>query len=241
MNEKQFKTRAIVIGKRNWRAEALLFSLYTDSYGLIEVVAEGVLKIQSKLAGHLSSLGIVEVDFVQGKAFKKLTHAYLVEPYEIKDEADYTFVNIIFELLNKAMPAEEKNEFVWRLLTRVLPRGLGSAIEQKKLLLNMFALQLTQVLGYEVKTGNCARCGKELSAPYQFKFEEHGFVCLSCEKGGHVLSQNAYELLIALNKKDLQDLQARKEANEELYRFVERYLNYVFERKWGSWEMLNSE
>mgnify|MGYP003994390945 CR=1 FL=1 len=70
--EKTFKTKAIVLQKKNWRENDLLFSLYTKDFGRVEAVAVGARRVKSKLVGHLSGLGQVEVMFARGKRFNKV-------------------------------------------------------------------------------------------------------------------------------------------------------------------------
>ena len=63
--EKLQKTKAIVLSTKEWREDDLLFSFLTEDFGRIQAIATGSKKITSKLVGHLSTPGIVELIFVK--------------------------------------------------------------------------------------------------------------------------------------------------------------------------------
>jgi len=152
-----FKTRSIVLNKKPWGENALLFSILTEDFGKIKVVAAGARKIKSKLSGHLQTLGTVELVFAFGKNFKKLIHACLIEKFEITDEFDFYCYSIILELLDKALPENEKNQRAFRLAVFSLDKILREKdIETKRFWLNFFIIKLMVYCGFALKGPNNA-------------------------------------------------------------------------------------
>jgi len=148
--DKFYKTAGIVLKKRNWREDDLLFSIFTENFGRVEALAVGARKIKSKLAGHLAAPGIIDFIFVAGRLQKRITHACVRCFWPMRDEIDYQFWNCFTELLDK-FSHEEKDERLWRLAIRFFERianvdGVGS----KKLFLNLFIIKMLAVLGYDI-------------------------------------------------------------------------------------------
>lgn len=148
--DKFYKTRGIVLKKRNWREDDLLFSIFTEQFGRVEALAVGARKIRSKLAGHLVAPGIVDFVFVAGRLQKKITHACVRRAWPMREEADYQFWNCFAELLDK-FSHEEKDERLWCLAVRFFERmanvdGYGA----KKLFLSLFIIKLLAIVGYDI-------------------------------------------------------------------------------------------
>ncbi len=238
--EKSFKALGIVLRKREWRGADLLFSIYTREFGLVEVVATGVKKIISKLHGHMSVPGIVELVFVQGKNFNKLTHAFLAQKFEFKTAQDLSYWSAITEIFLEGFRVEEKNILVWDMLIGVLPAILSAEKEEKKkFILNIFLLKILVSLGYELKTDHCISCHEELSAPFRFNFLERGFVCKNCSGGEASLSEKNFNLLTRILVDDkTRGLEILKKDNDELFIFLRKYLYFCLDKKIKSLEYI---
>ena len=168
--ERTYKTAAIALGQKQWRNDDLLFYFFTREFGRVESVATGARKIKSKLAGHLASPGIVEIIFINGKAQKKLTHAYLIKKYSFDSEQDWYYYNCLLELLVKSLPVGEKNDLVWKLLMWSLENiGLQNTDEGKKMILNLFIIKLMTILGYEISFDRAGTYTNRFSLPDQIR------------------------------------------------------------------------
>jgi len=148
--DKFYKTRGIVLKKRNWREDDLLFSIFTEQFGRVEALAVGARKIRSKLAGHLAAPGIADFVFVAGRLQKKITHACVLRAWLMREEEDYQFWNCFAELLDK-FSHEEKDERLWRLAVRFFERIANvSGYGAKKLFLSLFIIKMLAIVGYDV-------------------------------------------------------------------------------------------
>lgn len=151
--DKVYKTQAIVLSRRDWQENDCLFDFYTQEFGRIKAVAVSARKIQSKLMGHLSGVGLVEILFVRGRTQNKLTQAYLHKPWPLRSVADWYYASGILEIIAKGAPEGVKSSRVWQLMNWALDKGLSSVSEQaQKFILNIFILKLMKLWGYQVRT-----------------------------------------------------------------------------------------
>ncbi len=212
--KKTFQTKGIVLKKREWRENDLLFSILTEKYGLVKVIATGVRKPKSKLAGHLSSLGFVDIVYVRGRVCDKLTHAYLVEKLDVINEQDYLYSQAMFEIVQHVLEIGERNENTWNLVVKLLPEILKhERVEEKKLILNVFIVKLVSGLGYQISD-------KTLLAEIGLKVDD-----------------KLVQFIDSLQKKE-QYLVLTKKENEILLRFLNKYLSYFMERHFKCLELL---
>lgn len=213
-----FKTRAIVLSKKSWRESDLLFSFYTEDFGKVEAVAIGSQKIKSKLVGHLSTLGLVEINFVQGKVFKKLTHAYLIENLSDKSDQDYLFSNLILEIVNRSVQVDYPQNEIWKIVVWAINEiRRSNSYDKQKLIVNIFNLLLLKILGYQIQ------------------FTQN----LICREINMSLDKPAFELVSKIQKKEsVVDLRLQKRSNDKLFRFLHKYLQHVIERKINSFDLI---
>jgi len=204
---KSHKSLAVVLSKKDWKEADLLFSLYSKEYGKISVLSIGAKKILSKLSGHLALPAIVEIDFIQGKLLKKLTHAYLIEKINLKSEEDYNFVSAILEIIDRTVKDELRQSEIWELLVFALRKVVEvEKLEQKKLILNIFILKLLQYLGYQIKLDENNK-NREINRGLD-------------PSGGRLvaaLQDNQNSLRLCVNAK----------SNERLFEFLLQYLRFA--------------
>ena len=231
--DKVLSTKAIVLRKKNWRESDLLFSFYTKEHGKVEAVATGARKLKSKLVGHLSGLGVIELVFVRGRKVNRITHAYLIKKWEMKEADDLNYISSLFEIVEKATQTESQSEKMWFLFLWAMEE-LNSSQEKnrKRFILNLFILKLLLLLGYDMRTNNCVKCGNEISEVRRFSFVNHGFVCGKCRGGEINVTQSNFEIIKQIQeKKDIAELKIAPDDNDALFVFLRRYLIYFLEKE----------
>ncbi len=209
--EKLQKTKGLVLSKKNWREDDLLFSILTEDFGKIMAVATGVKKISSKLRGHLASAGIVEILFVQGKSFKKITHAYLIEPIKFENSKDYYLLNVIYEILDKATIEDDYNHGVWELTTWFCKNIVNyENFQQRMFLLNIYLIKLCQIIGFKINVEKTK------------------------------LGQEVIDLIEQIQNTQQENFKVKKEYNRRLLVFLVRHLQNNLEQKINSLEFINN-
>ena len=230
---KTFKTRAIVLRKKNWRENDLLFSFYTEKFGKIEGIATGARRIKSKLAGHLSALGVIELLYVKGRSMNRITHAYLVQKWDLSDVEDLNYYSAVFEMIEKANQTELQSDRLWSLLYWAMEElNVSDDKNRKRFIINLFILKLLLLLGYDLRTNNCVKCSKEISQVRRFSFVNHGFVCGDCRGGEINVTQNNFSLIKQIqDKENIKELKIAPMDNDALFIFLRRYLIYFLEKE----------
>lgn len=74
-----YRTQAIVLGRKNINEADSLIYFFTKEYGLLKILGKSIRKISSKLKSGARDFNFEEIEFVQGKKLKILTDIYSVK------------------------------------------------------------------------------------------------------------------------------------------------------------------
>ena len=190
-----YRTEGIFL-KEEGRGEAdQVFTIFTKDYGKLEVLGRAIRKIKSKLRSGADLFYLAEIEFIQGKTYKTLTDAILIDKFknlrENPQRLNYTYQ--IADALDSLTGKEERDDKIWELLNRSfqelnnLKLEIKNSLEIRNLKLEIifyyFLWNLFSLLGYKPEFHNCPVCGEKL-LPETFWFvpEEGGVVCWRCLK-----------------------------------------------------------
>ncbi len=208
-----YRTRGYVLKKVDLREADQLFTVFTEDYGKICVLGRGIRKIKSKLRSGINLFYFSEIEFVQGKAYKTLTDAKMIE----KNKNNFEERLKIGELVDKLVKAPEKDENIWKLLEEI-PKY------------HYFFWNLLSLLGYQIDLYNCTSCHGKLS-PVKLAFESEGIKCSKCsDKFSKNISAEVVKIIRLLLKKDwdiLSKLRIKKSHLEELEEIETCFLDEI--------------
>ncbi|MCD6500607.1 DNA repair protein RecO [bacterium] len=188
-----YRTQGIFL-KREDRGEAdQLFTVFTKDYGKLKILGRAIRKIKSKLRSGTDLFYFSEIEFIQGKTYKTLTDAILIEKFKNirndpkKLEMAYEITDILDSLTGK----EEKDNRIWELLLKSFREIENCEIENSlkiencklRIIYYYFLWNLFSILGFRPELYSCPVCGKKL-LPETFWFlpKEGGIVCWKCLK-----------------------------------------------------------
>ncbi|NQU82868.1 MAG: recombination protein O N-terminal domain-containing protein, partial [Parcubacteria group bacterium] len=78
-----YRTRGFFL-KNEARGEAdEIFTLFTSDFGRIRVLGRAIRKITSKLRSGAGLFYYSEIEFIQGKQYKTLTDAVLIDKFDV--------------------------------------------------------------------------------------------------------------------------------------------------------------
>ena len=180
----RYGTSALVIKKTDKGEADQILTLFTKEFGKLQVLGRAIRKIKSKLRSGAELFCCSEIEFIQGKTFKTLTDAVILDSFQSlkKDLARMKIVFRIAEIVDKLIKGEEKDKKIWRLLLETFKR-LDSSSVSGLLIYYYFVWNLFSVLGYQIDFYHCSICQKKLTPDkLYFNFEEGGIVCLECFK-----------------------------------------------------------
>jgi len=189
-----YRTEAIIL-KKEERAEAdQIFTIFTRDFGKIEILGRGIRKIKSKLRAGMEQFSLSEIEFIQGKIYKTLTDAVLIDnfPKIKKDLKKLAIAFRISEVFGKLVKGEEPDIKIWNLLVEVFNK-LNDW--ESEIIYYYFLWNFLSILGYQPELYNCCICQKLIKPAgiarqsvaggeenVYFSAEEGGLICGRCKK-----------------------------------------------------------
>lgn len=196
MAHQHYRTKGIVLSKRDSGEADQIFSLYTQDFGKIEVVGRAIRKITSKLRAGIDVFYFIEVEFIQGKNRKILTDAIVIDkflklrknpealaPLETEFLMGLACVGQIAKVVGCLIPTEKKDEEVWQLLLLAFQKLNNYQLStiNYQLLSHYFLWNFFHLLGYSPELYVCPICSNKLLPETSFLSPQHGgVVCWQC-------------------------------------------------------------
>jgi DNA repair protein RecO (recombination protein O) len=175
--KQQIVTRGIVLSRRDYQEADRILHVLTPDNGRVSLIAKGVRRPKSKMAGGIELFTINELTYLPGKSdIKTLISSRMSVNYGniVKDiQRTMTGYDLIKQL-NRYVEDEAGQEY-FDLLAAVL-EGLNDADVPLPYVETWFALRLLQIAGHSLNL-NTDTEGSPLSAveSYLFDFDSNGF------------------------------------------------------------------
>ncbi|MGB8658554.1 MAG: DNA repair protein RecO [Candidatus Zixiibacteriota bacterium] len=179
------KTEALVVKSIRFGDTSRIATLYTKDYGKIKVIAKGIRRPKSRLAGALQTFSHIQIVFYK----KRTAEIYLLSQADTiqsfrplsRDLNRYVFASAALELLDRLITGEESNPRLFDLTLETL--SFMESCGQKALEKSFwaYALKLADLLGYKPKLDQCSVCNQPISEEIVwFSPEKGGIVCKKC-------------------------------------------------------------
>ncbi|MBD3251500.1 DNA repair protein RecO, partial [Candidatus Uhrbacteria bacterium] len=158
------RDRAVILKAEPFREHDRRLVLFGRSHGLLEAVARGASRKESKQSGHLVPFMEVEVMIAKGSAFDKLAVARVVDSHRrIRQRLGaLTYTGAFFDLFERLQKPGIEDTELYHLLQEVLfvcdQLSEDPSIERTKLLLSASTLKLLDRIGYSPNLTRCALC-----------------------------------------------------------------------------------
>ena len=170
------------------------FIIYTYDFGKLEILAKSERKINSKLRAGLELFYLSEIEFIQGKTYKILTDAVLIESFQnIRNQLDRLEIAFkISEILDRFLDLEQKDRKIWNLLSKTFNRlnnlkllEIKNSLEiknwQLEIIYYYFLWNFLAFLGYQPELYYCSICQNKLvPEKLYFSCADGGIVCNQC-------------------------------------------------------------
>ncbi len=158
---------AFVLQHRPYRESSVLLEVFTRDFGIVSMLAKGVRKEKSKMAGLLLPFTQLNVSYLDRHELKVLGHAEFVASYPLQRLALYCgfYVN---ELLQKFLHRNDPHQELFEGYLACL-HGLSNThlIEQT---LRYFELSVLQESGYGVELDLDSRTGAPVQGRCRYSF-----------------------------------------------------------------------
>lgn len=147
-----YRTQGLIFKKEDRGEADQLFTVFTKDFGRLEILGKGIRKIKSKLRSGAELFYLSEIEFIQGKTYKTLTDAILIDNFQNlrKNLIKLALAYRISEVLDNLVKDQEKDEKIWDLLEEVFQKLNTSQLKTKKykLFYYYFFWNLISLLGW---------------------------------------------------------------------------------------------
>lgn len=242
-----YRTDAIVLRHaRSGEADRLL-TLLTPHMGKLRVVAKGVLRPTSHMAGHLEVLTRSNLLIARSRSFDIVTQAQTIESNAVLREDLLRMSRALYaaELVDRLSEEHHENYLAYQLFQRVL-QWLAAA-EDLDVPLRFLELRLLDVGGYKPELYICLRCTKELQEEINaFSGAAGGTLCSACALGDpearpiSVGAQKVLRLLLSGDVARAQHLTLPPAVSRELEGHMRQYLPHITDRAMRSAAFLDA-
>ncbi|HEY1835769.1 MAG TPA: DNA repair protein RecO [Candidatus Saccharimonadales bacterium] len=174
---KQFVTKGIVLSRTDFGEADRILTLLTPDYGKLRLMAKGVRRVKSKLAGGIELFSVSDITFIRGRGdIGTLVSSRLQKYYgEIVKNIDRTMLGYeLIKMLNKVTEDEPEPEY-FELLEQTFVALDNSGIDLDLIKL-WFSMQLLRLGGHRpnLQTDTAGQKLKPDEA-YNFDFDKMAF------------------------------------------------------------------
>lgn len=236
MRERVYRAEALILRRSDFSEADRLLLLATPA-GKRRVVAKGVRKTTSKLAGHIELFTHASLLLAIGRNLDILTQSQTISAHSAL-RADLQRLSCAYyaaELYDRFTEEEDENRPLFELLVEVF--GALDRTVNPDLVLRAYELRLLHLAGYRPHLHHCAVCGDQLGEEAdRFSPALGGVLCPRDQGADRValpLSGAAFRLLRYLQSQPLAALEAMRlspQVRAEVERHLRAYLRQLLER-----------
>jgi DNA repair protein RecO (recombination protein O) len=174
---RQLRTPAIVLNRTNYGEADRIISFLTPDYGKLKLIAKGVRKSQSKLAGGIELFSTSDISFIPAKRDIGTTVSTRLIKHYANIVKDLDRTNLAYTLIKRLDKAtEDRPEPAYFYLLETAFEALDDSKINLKLIDTWFNMQLLRLAGHTPNLRTDANNQKLATASnYQFDFEKMAF------------------------------------------------------------------
>ena len=241
LNERLYRTEAIVLARMNLGEADRIFTLFTPHYGKLRVIAKGVRKSRSRLGPHLEIFSRCHLHLSRGRDLDVVTSAETVDAYPpLRDDLDVLgHASHLVELVARLTEDRQEQERVYDLLRGSLSL-LADGVDPFAVTRH-FEFMLLVALGYRPELYRCLESGSPLEATTNvFSANRGGMLSMACrgaDPRAVPVSLNTQKYLRELDRNGLGNivrLRVPDETRRELEGVLGGYLRHLTERDLNS-------
>lgn len=119
-----YKTKGIVLKRKNFDETAKIVTFFTKDYGKINVIAKGAKRPNSKFGGRLEPLTVLDLSIAEGRNLDILSQCETLENFqEIRDNPENIKLGLYFaKIIYKATEDRQKNPNLFKLIVSSLQK-----------------------------------------------------------------------------------------------------------------------
>lgn len=237
----QYKTLGIILKRTNLGEADRIITILTDKFGKIRVVAKGVRKTLSRMAGHLEPFCLSRLELVEGKNLDIITGAQMEKCFlNLRSNLEKTNASFYFtEVIDKMVEEREPHPEIYHLLENTLVH-INDIMEP--LLKPYFEINFLSEMGFCPELYHCLSCKEKIScSDNNFDFTHGGLVCGNCNSGKKV-SDNAIKLMrlfLSRRFEQIKKFDVDEILIKEVQQVCSQYLRHLYQKDFKSERFLN--
>lgn len=240
MQERVYKTQAVVLRRTDYGEADLLLTLYTPQHGKVRAMAKGARKPIGRKTGQLELYTQAYLVIRRGREMQQITQAETQEPFiAIQNDLDRSiYASHFTELIDQFTYEDEENELAYDLLVTGLNWLCAEAVNLR-LVARYYEYLTLRVMGFAPTLFECAISGDDLPPEdHYFSLVEGGVV-----SNAHANTHNSQLIHLPLRVfkilryfsrqpwQTVQNLQLSDSDATALERILHLYLTYILERR----------
>ncbi len=244
--ERLYRTEGIIVRRTDTGEADRILTLYTPDRGKLHLVARGVRRPGSRLAGHLELLSHSTFLIARARTLDIVTQAQTLHAFAgIRQDLERIGWACYLAELVERLTVEAENEPVFALLLEAL-----EYLEQGRdaeLLARSFELHLLGYLGYRPQVFCCVSCEEPLEPrAHTFSASLGGVLCPQCrerDRRARPLSLEALKVLRYLLRNGLGEatrLRLNAARRREVEEVLHDYIRAILEREPNSVAVLQT-
>jgi DNA repair protein RecO (recombination protein O) len=204
-----YRTDAVILKSSVFAERDRMLVLFTPAYGKLRVLAKGVRRTSSRLAGHVGAFTYSNLFLVHGRTFDLVTQGATIRQFSGLHTDLWRVSHAFFaaELVDRFTEEQHSMPGLFEALLKHLDR-LNQPELDVNLVARAFELELLSLAGYRPELFRCTLCAAEIKPEVNgFSFRDGGALCPDCA------TRSATSFPIGVESlRILRNLQVRPEA-----------------------------
>lgn len=189
-------------------------TLFTEQFGKVKVVAKGVDRPKSKLAGSLELFNLLETGFYMKETSElgTLSDVSVIDSYPAiaKDPRKFGFGSAWCEILDKTSHPDHPRQETFDLTVEFFRILAAAAVASSGLLFWTAVFRMLVIEGYAPEIDKCASCGRsDFKTDIVISLKRGGLICNKCRDYDDTtmkLSPKSLDLLRKMSSESLEDI-----------------------------------
>lgn len=244
--EHLYKSEAVIIRRSDLGEADKILTIFTPNFGKLRVVAKGVRKVTSRLAGHVELFTRSRMLLAKARNLDIVTQSETIDAYRPlhDDLSRVAHAYYVAELLDTLTPDEQENYAAYKLTADAF-RLLSDDSDPDRVL-RWYEMQILGYMGYSPEMTQCVECRNELTATVNaFSPALGGVICAACRRVGvgRDLSVNALKVLRLMQRNPYSAVSRLKMDGAlagEIQSVMQGYITYTLERELRSMSFVKS-
>ena len=234
-----YTTEAIALKRMDYGEADRIITLFTPHIGKLRVIAKGVRRSSSRMAGHLELFAHSRLQLARGRELDLVTQAATVAPLrEVRDDlAKSSYAFHLAELVDAFLEDRDPHPDLFALFVDALST-IGEGEVDANAVARHFEVRLLLTLGFGPELTRCLNCQNEIKAEANwYSVTSGGVYCPRC--GGHEPSAGPIDVRVLKMLRYLQrtpgpavlGVRVPGAVWDETERLLRRQVEFVLERK----------